>query len=183
MKKALFSLFVVIGSLSTQAAYLYWQVGDLTGIDSEVTGSVKATNGEGDPVALTSYYLYSDPTTGLMSWKESDGTETVGADTQYAAYISDDYAQDGWSYYVELANETETVARSASIAYSEEDDSAFAAYTSATTSSTDLPDATSADSWHASSGGYTPVPEPTSALLMLFGAAFLGLKRKNRSIA
>ncbi|MBR4476719.1 MAG: PEP-CTERM sorting domain-containing protein [Kiritimatiellae bacterium] len=34
--------------------------------------------------------------------------------------------------------------------------------------------------WH---GGTVSVPEPTSAMLMLFGAAFLGLKRKNRRIA
>lgn len=182
MKKALFSLFVLIAAFSSQAAYLYWQVGDLSGIDSDVTsGSVKATNGSGDPVTLTSYYLYQNGD-GLLEWKVYTGNETVSSETQFAAYIDETQygGSSDWSYYVELANATETVARSSSIKYGSDD---YNAYTSAASSSTDLPDVANADTWHAGSGGYTPVPEPTSGLLMLFGAAMLGLKRKNRSRA
>lgn len=32
--------------------------------------------------------------------------------------------------------------------------------------------------WSAGAGGYTPVPEPTSGLLVLIGAALVGLRRK-----
>ena len=183
MKKALFSLFVLMAAFSSQAAYLYWQVGNLTGIDDVTSGYAKATNGTGEPVTLTSYYLYQDEA-GNLEWKPytDDANITVSSETQFAAFIDESSnVGDGWSYYVELANDTETVARSTSIEYGSDD---YLAYTSAASSSAELPDAQSAETWHASgASGYTPVPEPTSAILMMFGMAFLGLKRKNRSIA
>lgn len=185
MKKALFSLFVLVASLSSQAAYLYWQVGQLDGVESDITsGTLKATNGT-DEYNLVTYYLYSDPVSGKTEWKPvtDDLNLTVSPDTQFASYISNEYMGSDWSYYVELANGDDAVAQSEKIGYSTDPDSDFASYTSAGTTATDLPDAASVEPWHASESGYSPVPEPTSGLLMLFGAAMLGLKRKNRSRA
>ena len=184
MKKALFILSIAIASLSSQAAYLYWQVGDVEGLEDEVTGgALIAKDAAGNTYDVTSYFLYADPDTGETSWMAVDDTtvKTQSGITQYAADISD-YASSGYSYYVELSNESgATVARSDSIGYGTYE---YTSYTSAAESTTVLPSAASASIWHASgTGGYTPVPEPTSGLMLLLGAAMLGLKRKNRSIA
>lgn len=176
MKKILLSSAIVLCAIASQASYLVWQVG--SGITADADGSsetlsynnanIYAVDGSGKHNRLTSYL--------------QDGT-LAGTDiaAPMAAPLYADigsYSGNGYSYYIELSN------------YSQGGNNSYVASTVTPVSYTDLagsvttslPTAGSLASisvWHG--GSYTAAPEPTSAILMLFGAAMLGLKRKNRS--
>ena len=183
MKKLLFVLSAVLAAFTSQAAYLFWQVGDLGDVTAD-SGSLVAKDGSGVEYHLTSYYLAENPDTGESVWTEvSSDVNTANSATQFAADLGDNIGE-GYTYYVEMKNGSTPVAWSDSIAYSEDSGSEFVKYTDNATSTASLSPAATANIWHSSgSAGYSPVPEPTSAILMLFGAAMLGLKRKNRSRA
>lgn len=179
MKKLLIILSVSLASVFANASYLYWQVdsADYVGMAgaNEVAGA-RLVNG--DPGALvTSYYLSYNDTTAEAAWTASNENGSLG--TLYAANIGDNTGS-LYSYYIELVNSSgDVLGRSATPLVGGSDD--FATYTSTGTTTSDLTHVPTANfsAWHGSP--YRAVPEPTSAILMLFGAAMLGLKRKNRS--
>ena len=181
MKKVILGLSIAIASLSSHAAYLYWQVGDVGSTEDVAKGIVWAQQGDGTPIQLTSYYLAADESGNAVWTVATDGAQS--SLTTYAADIGDKGPDSGYSYWVELSNSSgEVVAKSSTIADSSSD---FASYTSGASSTATLPAAAAANVWHGGGeggGGYTPVPEPTSAILVLFGAAMLGLKRKQRRL-
>ena len=176
MKKFLLTLGVLLMASMSNAAYLYWQLDNSSAADT--TG-------------VTVYSTGDSGTSTVQVWglgQDSDGNPIlvpVASDNMYTDLvyaIDENSIQDGYSYYIEITHSDSSTTTSKEISASD-----FRTYTaeSATTSLTDIDngDAT-VPIWHASAGGgMSPVPEPTSAILMMFGMAFLGLKRKNRSIA
>lgn len=179
MKKLLIVLSVSLASVFANAAYLYWQVdsADYVGMAgaNEVAGA-RLVNGDSGST-VTSYYLSYNDTTAEATWTASNEKGSLG--TLYAANIGDNTGAD-YSYYIELVNSTgDVLGRSATPLVGGSDD--FVTYTSTGTTTSDLTHVPTANfsAWHGSP--YRAVPEPTSAILMLFGAAMLGLKRKNRS--
>lgn len=185
MKKTIFVLSIALAALSSQAAYLNWQVGDL-GTDyagyTISSASVKAKDADGNVVDLRSYYLDAEES-GWGAFTEVTSDTVPNSLTQYVADLGT-YAAPGYSYYVELTNADGEKLYSTPIAYSTDQNSDYVKYTQSATTTAELKTPDTVNVWHNSgSAGYSPVPEPTSAILMLFGAAMLGLKRKNRSRA
>ena len=177
MKKAIVGFCIACAALSVNASYLYWQVenGDFTGEPYNSATLWVSVEGSEYTVAGNVAYVQGGES---HAYNSSHDTVTPSTGIGYVANIGGDYASSTYSYYVELANNTHTVARSATVT-SEAD--AHQAYISAAELSVSLPNLANVTPFHTTS--YTAVPEPTSAILMLFGAAMLGLKRKNRSIA
>lgn len=176
MKKILLSSAIVLCAIASQASYLVWQVG------SDITADA---DGSSEPLSYNNANIYAVDGSGkhyLLTSYLQDGTS---AGTDIAAPMAaplyaqiDSYSGNGYSYYIELSN------------YSQGGNNSYVASTVAPVSyteltgsmTTSLPTAGSLANisvWHG--GSYTAAPEPTSAILMLFGAAMLGLKRKNRS--
>lgn len=171
MKKLLIVLSVSLASVFANASYLYWQVdsSDYVGMDGadQVTGARLVS----DPGSVNSYYPSSNGT-----WTQLSGNGVIGA--PYAADIGNN--SDGYSYYIELVNNSGTVIgkSSAPLTSSSADYASYVNNGTTTANLTNIP-TVNLNAWHG--GSYRAVPEPTSAILMLFGAAMLGLKRKNRS--
>ena len=175
MKKILLMAIVGVLAHASNAAYLYWQVSS-----EDIANAYDATSWYNGNVNAAQIY---DANGNLQDTIYLNGEEIVGSTAgvpttpPYAIEIGTVTDGSSYSYYVELGNYASSaftpVARSATgtIQYSS------SGYTSITTS---LSDMTRVTPWHA--GSYRAVPEPTSAILMLFGAAMLGLKRKNRSL-
>lgn len=189
MKKLILTFALISISAIVNASYLYWQVtpseyteaawdtatvymfsGTLDGYPSLSDANALANKGY---VANNTYTEFSNV----------DGYKTVAADAgiAYVADLGSFSDSSSYSYFVELSNSTtgQRVAFSTPIASN--NDAANYVYTDTGNLVATLSTVASVTPWHA--GGYGPVPEPTSAVLMLFGAAFLGLKRKNRSVA
>jgi Na+-transporting NADH:ubiquinone oxidoreductase subunit NqrB len=172
MNKILLALSVLLAATMANASYLYWQV-DSSDYTDDVTGANVwySTDGGATKTKLTTYGLDED-TGNIVAIANPE------PDVLYAIDMSDSTWNESYSYYIEVANSTGSV-YSDGITGSDLWQSYAAAGGNATS---DLGGVATANvvTWH---GGTTVVPEPTSAILMLFGAAFLGLKRKNRSLA
>lgn len=182
MRKLLFASFIAFAAFAANAAYLYWQVDDsaITTYNATLPSpSDSAYAGEGV------YFKLKDSEGNYYG--DDSGKTTVGVDGTVSGGIaspSQSYYSTGvdssFSYYVEMYNSDNwLIARSASINSSSGSD--WTAGYADNIRTTDLSNIPSVEIWHV--GGFVAVPEPTSAMLMLFGAAFLGLKRKNRRIA
>ena len=183
MKKLIMMLAVIATALVSNASYLFWQVSS-----SDYEGSLA----EGDTVSWASIFYTTTGTasggTKLANYYIDETSSTSLGDKvvapssdMFAANVSDLGTPSSYSYYVELYNSSnQTVARSIATTISS-DSKAWADTGSTVGSMVDIPSVASIAPFHA--GSYSAVPEPTSAILMLFGAAFLGLKRKNRSLA
>ena len=185
-KRILLMFCVVLAFTATRADYLYWQISDLTvpnagagggTLSGYTTATAYATTGDGSFTALTSYVYGYDPDTDTEGIDSSTGSlaKDVPSGYTYAADISAVNSSD-YSFFIELKNGSgNVVGWSNWVNYS---DAVSGNYT--TTGS--LADVPSASIWHG--GSYSnSVPEPTSGLLMLLGAACLGLRRKARSVA
>ena len=182
MRKLLFASFIAFAAFAANAAYLYWQVSDpaITTYNKTLTSpSDSAYAGDGVYFKLKdSAGNYYDGNGGKTT-VGVDGTVSGGIASPNQSYYSTG-VDSGFSYYVEMYNSDHwLIARSASINSSSGSD--WTAGYADNIRTTDLSNIPIAEIWHV--GGFVAVPEPTSAMLMLFGAAFLGLKRKNRSLA
>lgn len=175
MKKILLMAIVGVLAHASNAAYLYWQVSS-----DDITAASDATSwyttGGGSVNAARIYDASGNlKSTIYLNGASIGDTAAVPTSTPYAIDVGSS-TDAGYSYYVELGNYASStftaVARSATetIHYTE---------SGSTPITTTLQDVARVAPWHA--GSYRAVPEPTSAILMLFGAAMLGLKRKNRS--
>ena len=191
MKKAFLTTLFVVAATVANASYLYWQVSssdntlpDTQGTDWNVARVVYSTanatqvdtwndSDKRSGAIGTGYNIISDNSEYMRG--TSVGSE-VGAPMPTVLYADLGSNASSYSYYVELLSSTGALyARSDAVTYSE------LVTAGAVKTELSLGTLASVTPWHASD--YTVVPEPTSAVLMLFGAAFLGLKRKNRSIA
>ncbi|MBQ4384910.1 MAG: PEP-CTERM sorting domain-containing protein [Kiritimatiellae bacterium] len=173
MKKIFIATFVAIVTYAVNASYLYWQVRD-----DEITAYNATDHGEGFAYTPGGYFkLVQEGAAGTMVSTTYDSEGSVVS----LGYVGESYSSlvvEGYSYYIEMYNSSGSIiAKSQTISSSE-----WGSYVNDAPITADLsvipPTLTT---WHG--GSFAAVPEPTSAMLMLFGAAFLGLKRKNRRIA
>ena len=170
MKKIVAFAFAVLVVFSAQASYLYWQVNEETdtasGINLADYGWARLVASDGNNTS----YQNAQMSGGEMVVPQMFDLSTLnGSGSDY-------------SYWIELGTYNSAGSGSfTALASSQGDSKTYAqllsdSYISAGT----LSEVPTVQVWH---GGTVSVPEPTSAILMLFGAAFLGLKRKNRRIA
>ena len=192
--KKLFLFAIAIGlACSARASYLIWQVNDsdsdVSGWNAamlyQVSGTTSASidewnanklNAMEGATLVASNFQVTGTTIGSTDLGSAVGTMPPGVSAA-ASIIG---TGDGYAYYIELVNydfdndEVKYVhARSDAVSY--------AAMSGSITDSLSVTTIANIAPWHGTP--FTAVPEPTSGLLMLFGAAMLGLKRKNRSRA
>lgn len=171
MKKFIFAASIsLLASMSLHAGILYWQINasDLENVSAKAGDYTYASILEySDGPALQTTIVGGD-TANLAAAVEVDAL------ARYASVIGDDYASK--SYFIELY-----------------DASGYATYKSGAISGQSLANSIDAAATFSTNfgtmnssfmvnsttgGGYSAVPEPTSGLLMLLGAAMLGLRRR-----
>lgn len=176
MKKTLTTVaaLLALGALADDS-YLYWMVGDTTTLD----GTTLSQDGlyakvmaydtttwtywtEGKPLAL-----YTTDGTGSAI---EDGVKLKGDNGPNFAAISAAFSGSEWAYFIELYNSDGFVGRSTD---GLDINSAQAGDYLAKTVT-----ATPGSLWTVAAFTSTPVPEPTSGLLLLAGGALLALRRR-----
>lgn len=167
MKKSIILLVATLAATVVNASYLYWQINGDTVNNTGVSGEWARLVAHSDTYGTTEQF--AQLANGEMpAYREFDISSLSGNESSY-------------SFWVELGTYTSVGTPSTFSAQvsSWSDRKTYSDLSSyiATTTLSDIP---TTQIWH---GGTMSVPEPTSAVLMLFGAAFLGLKRKNRSVA
>lgn len=181
MKKLILIAGIAMLATASQASYLYWQVtaedygNNVWGGNGSVVDYAKITY-LATGASANQYQAYSP----YESMYDGELNPQSALKAPGGAYMVEGSFDEGYTYYIELYNSSGTlVSRSAGMT-----GSALTAYTQTeyVSVSSVLNPGSTVSVWHGG-GGYTAVPEPTSALLVMFGMAFLGLKRKNRSIA
>ena len=185
MKKIVIAFGVAVSALISNAAYLYWQVNEAdyktAEFDRVVVRYYNSESGSidsGENGTFTQYYSLGDynPSTEAATIN----TSTYGSkETLYTVDLSTLLNAENYSYYIELQSSTGGFVARTDVANAMTYTDLVSANAIFDAGLTAIP--TDVTPWHGVS--YSAVPEPTSALLMLFGAAMLGLKRKNRSIA
>lgn len=172
MKKAILVCSVLMAAFALRAEYLNWQVkpsvGDSNANDFSYEGAqlgyVKLSDlASGETLAD----LAAADKTGAVAGKypaSVDMASPVGVDLDALGLEG---GASAYAYYIELINSDNShVAYGEALSYS---DLAARGYVSS-----DLPSIPTV--WHG--GTFNAVPEPTGALMVLFGMAFLGLKRR-----
>ena len=174
MKRIFTMLAIMLVASMANASYLYWQ------LDSDYSGEY--TNAR---IVSSGDTVNAIEVLGLTYNTEKKEYEVTSADTNLksgAAYLIDvnDINPD-YSYYIEYSNNDganwttyggdKGVSGADLISYASAAEVASAKDISVTPAV-----------WHVTSTS-SAIPEPTSGLLLLFGAAMLGLKRKNSSRA
>ena len=195
MKKTLLLTMVLALAFSAKASYLIWQVNssDASSIDGwnaaivyEVSGatseSITAWNGNKiDPMsganAVGDNHLVTGTTLGSNI---GSPVATMPAGVSVAADITDISGGNGYAYYIELVN-YDFSANTINRVYARSDAQSYTSLSGSITDSLSITTIANVTPWHG--GNYSAVPEPTSGLMLLLGAAMLGLRRKNRSVA
>ena len=179
MKKAMMMGVVlagVLGAFSASAAdesFLYWMVNTSDGTagkieyDTVQVRAFKTDDGVDSGSALTLYYGNGS------AYPVGEAGKFVSADDAAAglpfyASLADSYGS-SYSYVVELFNDSVKVGESAPLLYTE----AMAKNIAYVTSAGTIP---ASAVWSA--GGFTAVPEPNSALLVILGCVALALRRR-----
>lgn len=187
MKKLILIVGVISAAFAANASYLYWQVSEGAYTESYDSARLIFTDGIINNWGEYSAKVNSGVITADGEYHAySPAQEKVGisSDVAYVANIGSLTSGSSYSYWIELYNNNTRVALS-DIGYinsytGSESTTPFV-YADASNLTTSLSEVATAAVWH--SGGYRAVPEPTSGLMLLLGAAMLGLKRKNRSVA
>lgn len=176
MKKLLSLVFVGVVAATAQASYLMWQV-DAADVGDFSANAVRIAYSTDDGKTAEGYLTLQEVgDAGLESFGQVatlNGSDGVGTPMLYADVTS--YTSDAYSFFIELINYNsasepptiQTVAVSQSETYANLTDKGF-------TSDSMIPTVPTAV-WH---GGTYSVPEPTSAMLVMFGVGLLALKRK-----
>ena len=206
MKEILLLVLLAGFASATNASYLIWQVNE-----SDYTGTGLATSMgwnaaivyqvEGGASQVSTWNATDannkmDPMSGasvvgvnyLVDGARIDTSETLGSvipampeGQSIAAQIVNSGDSSGYAYYIELVNYdfsgdgkvNRVIARSNAYTY--------ANLTGNITDSLSITTVSGISAWHGSN--FTAVPEPTSGLMVLLGAAALGLRRRKRSLA
>lgn len=179
MKKTFLFASVLFAGFALNASYLMWQVDPKSAEDGRNTAGDFADKYD---AARIGYYVTSAATPGATLADMEKAGKITYSDGVYPAnsgVMSSPASLDisslgaGYTYFIELVNYDlvpNHVAYGEALAYSE---LAAKGYVSSELPSDGmkLPAV-----WHG--GTYNAVPEPTGALLMVFGLAFLALKRR-----
>lgn len=175
MKKAMMMGVVlagVLGAFSVSAAdesFLYWMVDtdattDFTYNKVQVRAFETAAGIDSEGSVLTLYYGNA------IEAGTSVSADDVAGGLPFYASLADSYTE-GYSYVIELFNDSVKVGRSDTpLAYTT---AAAQGYIAQMTSAGTLP---AMSTWMA--GGFTAVPEPNSAMLVILGCAALALRRR-----
>lgn len=175
MKKIFLTLSIAVFASLANASYLYWQL-DTQNTDAYQGVRLNA-DGEGDnAISLIGVSWDADSNEYVTS-----AATTVAPNATYM--IDEEDVADGLSYYVEYQNAGGDWVKYSDNTLTGAELKSTYAQAAATSSETIADNSAVAVVWHVDTGGTSVIPEPTSAILMMFGMAFLGLKRKNRSIA
>lgn len=172
MKKAILVCSVLMAAFALRAEYLNWQVTPSVGDNNADAfsyagaqlGYVKLSDLESGGTLAD---LAAAGKTGAVAGKypaSGDMASPVGVDLDALNLAG---GASAYAYYIELIN-----SENAHVAYGEALSYSYLAAQGYVSS--DLPSIPTV--WHG--GTFNAVPEPTSALMMLFGVAFLGLKRR-----
>lgn len=190
MKKILFAIAAVAVSAGAHASYLYWQI-DGT---SEDVSALSGATFDGARVFVSSDGGASDKTYLEIGYADPDlpsGYQSVGyvanvpqPNMSLVAVVPDNAGYDGanYSFYIELVNYNSTLNSSqtdsgygTSDFVGQSEGQSYANLAAHDFVGSDLSPVNMAV-WHG--GAYSPVPEPTSAMLVLFGLAGLALRRR-----
>ena len=168
MKKSIILLVATLAATVVNASYLYWQINEETVNNTGISGEWARLVAHSDTETVEQF-AQLDNNGKMPAYRTFDISSLSGEASSY-------------SYWVELGTYSNVGTPSATFSAQVSSWSDAKTYSDlssyiATTTLSDIP---TTQIWH---GGTMSVPEPTSAVLMLFGAAFLGLKRKNRSVA
>ena len=154
--KKLFATLVLLAGFAANADYLYWMID--TGAENSVAGGYTF-----DTVNL----MYDSGT--LQSVANSSNLESMFNSGGYFEYSGDIINATGSSFWVELVSSGSSVAKSTAYTYT--DLINMGALFKGSSMSSNVGNI-------APFGGFAPVPEPTSGVLLLFGGMLLGLKRR-----
>ena len=177
MKTLILAIAFATAVSAAHASYLYWQV-------DPAAGDNTASSFSDYNAARVGYYSTAGANGQILADVNGDASQ-LGAKFSDAMAVSDGamgaraeldvsaVGADGYTYFIELVNwdgkQYNHVAFGEELTYS---DLASKGYVS-----TDLPGGQQVPAtWHG--GTYNAVPEPTGALMMVLGLAFLGLKRR-----
>lgn len=171
MKKYIALIAAVVSFGAFADSYLYWLVGDsITRDGSEFTGYDTAKVGVMDASGKCAGYLTIYGENATQNYGEKIGM-TPGDNSPFYANLGT--WGSGYSFYIELFNDTTSVGRSEKILK----------YADALSYATSFGTSNPAKLWNVASFTTAAVPEPSSALLLLLGCAGLALKRKKQAKA
>jgi len=177
MKRVIFAMAVAFAALSSQAAYLYWQVSDAAMQNDEYLHNATSDNNYQYYARLhygtdTSQYAlwdaWEDTTGDTLNALGGDGTAADAIAVNLSTLASDPTP---YSFYIEIV-QYQGGSQVASVAKSE-----IQSYSTLAGQNyiVDFDRINLVQVW---TGGAYSVPEPTSAALLLVGVAFLGLRRR-----
>lgn len=168
MKKAIIITFGLLLAVTVRADVLYWQIsnpvdsttGTSINLENYAVAKIYSTDSTGSRTYYTSYVLGADGLTEVGSQKVSSNMQmALGAD------IGSSYS--GQTFFVELFGN---------------DDPYYSQYAANIGTGSELAkfietaNFTSYNTMMVSS--FAPVPEPTSGMMLVFGAALLALRRR-----
>jgi len=191
MKKIFFAIAAVAVSAGAHASYLYWQIDG----SSEDVSALSGATFDGARVFVSNDGGVSDKTYLEIGYADPDlqsGYQSVGyavnvpqPNLPLVAVVPDSAGYDGgnYSFYIELVNYNSTLNSSSTVSsgygtpefVGQSEGQTYANLASHDFIGSDLSPVNMAV-WHG--GAYSPVPEPTSAMLVLFGLTALALRRR-----
>ena len=176
MKKLIAVCAMALSMGAFADSYLYWMLGDSDDLDwgsdtapaTYTTAKIGVMNSSGNQVGYLNLYTVNGTAVTSGNGLSVSATPGDGSGAYCAGFGT--YG-DGYSYYIELLNDTITVGRSEILTYS-----ALDKYIANGIGSSSMP----ATPWSPTSFTTAVIPEPTSGLLMLFGLSALALRRKRK---
>lgn len=155
MKKILMMTSLVAMAFAAKADFLYWQIGDTTGVTGSYNSVAIWASTSADAVWSSGY-------TKLSPYYDADPDQTYITDVGNTTYEN---------YYIELANYNTSTKTATTVGTLSGKWSDLSGAINA--SMTELQNVTV-----YTGSSYTNVPEPTSGLMLMLGLALMGLKRK-----
>lgn len=177
MRKGLSLLACALWASVACADVLYWQVGNEDGsltaeMQTYAYAKIYASNDGGATVTVLNSFMDSADTTPVSSVYHTEMSDAGG----FYANLAADYA--GYSFAIELYDASETVLGHAGWTAASADAVSSAIISQSAFNSNWQTMTSSGFGSSGWSAGAVAAPEPTSGLLMLLGAALLGLRRR-----